>query len=84
MHRSQFGPQNSLQMANTIKNWISLNFRESEKSEKNPAMICQFFFCIFLLMFSNKNSCEEHQKTRQNIDGIFSEIFNFERKHNRF
>ena len=33
------------------------------------------FFCIFLLMFSNKNGCARIKKLCQNVDGIFSEIF---------
>ena len=57
MHRFRFWPQNSLQMANTIKNWISLNLRESEKNEKITSNDLTSFFCIFLLMFSNKNGC---------------------------
>ena len=57
MHRSRFWPQNSLQMANTIKNWISLNLQESEKSEKISSNDLTSFFLRFLLMFSNKNSC---------------------------
>ena len=56
MHRFQFWPQNSLQMANTIKNWISLNLQESEKSEKISSNDLTSFFVRFLLMFSNKNS----------------------------
>ena len=31
-------------MANTIKNWISLNFRESEKNEKNTSNDIKSFF----------------------------------------
>ena len=58
MHRSQFRPQNFLQMANTIKNWISLNFRESEKKMKKiPAMISKVFL--------QKRLCA-HLKTPQN------------------
>ena len=44
MHRSQFWPQNSLQMANTIKYWIRLNFRESEKNEKIASNDLTSFF----------------------------------------
>ena len=44
-------------MANTIKNWISLNLRESEKNEKITSNDLTSFFCIFLLTFSNKNGC---------------------------
>ena len=43
-------------MANTIKNWISLNLWESEKNEKITSNDLTSFFCIFLLMFSNKNT----------------------------
>ena len=84
MHISQFWPQNSLQMANTIKNWISLNLRESEKNEKNTSNDLTSFFYIFLVMFSNKNGCAHIKKTRQNIDGIFSAIFDFDKKPSRY
>ena len=47
MHRSQFWPQNSLQMANTIKNWISLNLRECEKNEKITSNDLTSFFAFF-------------------------------------
>ena len=47
MHRFRFWPQNSLQMANTIKNWISLNLQESEKSEKISSNNCTSFLWVF-------------------------------------
>ena len=56
MHRFRFWPQNSLQMANTIKNWISLNLQESEKREKISSNDLTSFLRVFLLMFSDKNS----------------------------
>ena len=49
MHKSQFWPQTCLKMANTIKNWISLNFQESERSERittNDLTISFFYTCL--------------------------------------
>ena len=79
MHRSQFLSQNSLQMANTIKNWISLNFRESEKNEKVTRNDLRTFFAFFYSSLVTKMTVG----TSKNVDGIFSEIFNFDRKSSR-
>ena len=58
--------------------------QESEKSEKITSNDLTSFFLRFLLMFSNKNSHAPIKKTRQNVDGIFSEISYFDRKPKKF
>ena len=69
MHRFQFWPQNSLQMANTIKNWIRLNLRESEKNYH------QWFD-----MFSNKNGCVHIKKSSKRWLN-FSRNLRFDRRN---
>ena len=47
-HFDTFWPQNALKMANTIKEWISVNFRESGRNEKNyKQFFDNFFFAFF-------------------------------------
>ena len=49
-------------MANTIKNLISFNFQESEKSEKISSNDLTNCFLCFLLMFSDKYSRSRERK----------------------
>ena len=74
MHRFRFWPQNSLQMANTIKNWISLNLQESEKNEKNTSNDLTSFFLHFLVMFSNKNGCARIKKLVKTLMEFFQKF----------
>ena len=70
-------------MANTITNSISLNFRESEKNEKVTSNDLTSLFAFFYSCLVPKRLWA-HQKTRENIDGIFSVVFDFDRKPSRF
>ena len=47
-----------------------------KKVKKLAAVQCfDDFFFAFLIMFTNKKKQCAHQKTRQNIDGFFSDFF---------
>ena len=56
MHRSRFWPQNSLQIANTLKKCISISLQESEESKKTSNCDLTSFLCVFVHLISNKNS----------------------------
>ena len=71
MHRSRFWPQNSLQMANTIKNWISLNLQESEKSEKISSNDLTSFFCIFYSCLVTKTAVRKSKKLVKTLMEFF-------------
>ena len=64
MHRSRFWSQNSLEIANTIKNWISFNLREREKNTSNDLTSLFAFFYPYLV---TKTAMRASKKLTQKV-----------------
>ena len=61
-------------MANTIKNWISLNLRESEKNEKITSNDLTSFFAFLYSCLVTKNGCARIKKLVKRLMEFFQKF----------